>query len=109
MRSVCFISRIFFSGDQARREYEPAALLSFPFAFVIMENAQACSQVEQFIVRECELLRPRQVVLSHHDNFSGAAGAPDLTDLAPVHEELGRVLPRLEVVTMTLGGTATLW
>jgi L-ascorbate metabolism protein UlaG (beta-lactamase superfamily) len=64
--------------------------------------------VEQFIVRECELLRPRQVIFSHHDNFSGAEGAPDLTDLAPVHEELARVLPRLEVVTMDLGGSVTL-
>src|SRR5688572_3159162 len=64
--------------------------------------------VEQFIVRECELLRPRQVIFSHHDNFAGASGAPDLTDLTPVHEELARVLPRLEVVTMDLGGSATL-
>lgn len=64
--------------------------------------------VEQFIVRECELLRPRQVILSHHDNFAGAEGAPDLTDLTPVHEELARVLPRLEVVTVPLGGSVTL-
>lgn len=64
--------------------------------------------VEQFVVRECELLRPRQVVLSHHDNFAGTEGAPDITDLTPVHEELSRVLPRLEVVTMDLGGAATL-
>ena len=64
--------------------------------------------VEQFIARECELLRPRQVLLSHHDNFAGAEGAPDLTDLTPVHEALARVTPRPEVVTMELGGSVPL-
>lgn len=65
--------------------------------------------VEQFIVRECELLRPREVILGHHDNFSGTPGAPDLTDLTPVHEELARVLPRVRVTSMPLGGRATLF
>lgn len=64
--------------------------------------------VEDFIVRECELLRPRQIVLSHHDNFTGAPDAPDVTDLTPVHEALTRILPRLEVLTPDLGGTVTL-
>jgi L-ascorbate metabolism protein UlaG (beta-lactamase superfamily) len=64
--------------------------------------------VEQFIARECELLRPRQVILSHHDNFAGAEGAPDITDLTPVHEALARVSPRPEVVTVELGGSVTL-
>lgn len=64
--------------------------------------------VEQFIAGECELLRPRQVILSHHDNFGGVAGAPDLTDLTPVREALGRVTPRPEVVTIDLGGSVTL-
>ncbi|MPZ99237.1 MAG: MBL fold metallo-hydrolase [Dehalococcoidia bacterium] len=64
--------------------------------------------VEQFVVRECELLRPRQVVLSHHDNFGGAPDVPDVTDLAPVHEELARILPRVEVLAMGLGEGVTL-
>lgn len=65
--------------------------------------------VEQFILRECELLRPKQVILGHHDNFSGTAGAPALTDLTPVHNELARVLPRVHVTTMPLGGRVTLF
>lgn len=64
--------------------------------------------VEQFIVRECELLRPRAVVFGHHDNFSGIADVPDVTDLTPVHEELGRVLPNVEVLSVDLGGSVTL-
>ena len=65
--------------------------------------------VEDFIVRECELLRPRRVILGHHDNFAGIEGAPDITDLTPVLEELDRVTPGVEVVPMKLGGRVTLW
>ena len=65
--------------------------------------------VEDFIVREVELLRPGRVILGHHDNFSGAEGAPDLTDLGPVEEMLARVTPRVEVVPMELGGRVTLF
>ncbi len=64
--------------------------------------------VEQFIVRECELLRPRAVVFGHHDNFSGVADVPDLTDLAPVRDELLRVLPNIEVLSVDLGGSVTI-
>lgn len=64
--------------------------------------------VEGFIAGECALLRPRQVVLSHHDNFGGNEGAPDQTDLTPVHEALASVTPRPEVVTIELGGSVTL-
>ena len=62
---------------------------------------------EQFILRECELIRPRQVLFGHHDNYAGAAGLPDLTDLGPVHAELARVMPRLEVLEVGLGGRIT--
>lgn len=65
--------------------------------------------VEQFIARECELLRPRQIILSHHDNFAGRPDAPDVTDMKPVHEDLARVTPGVEVVTMTLGGSVVLF
>ncbi len=64
--------------------------------------------VEQFIVRECELLRPRAVVLGHHDNFSGVADVPDVTDLTPIHTELARVLPNVQVLTVDLGGSVTI-
>ena len=62
---------------------------------------------EQFILRECELIRPRQVLSGHHDNYAGAAGLPDLTDLGPVHAELARVMPRLEVLEVGLAGRIT--
>ena len=65
--------------------------------------------VEDFIVREVELLRPGRVILGHHDNFAGAEGAPDLTDLGPVEEMLARVTPGVEVVPMELGGRVTLF
>ncbi|MDA0302458.1 MAG: MBL fold metallo-hydrolase [Chloroflexi bacterium] len=65
--------------------------------------------VEDFVVRECELLRPSRVVLSHHDNFAGVEGNPDVADLTPVHEALARVLPRVEVLPVDLGGRLTLW
>ena len=64
--------------------------------------------VEQFIVRECELLRPRAVVFGHHDNFSGVPDVPDVTDLTPVHDELARVLPNVEVLPVELGGSITI-
>ena len=64
--------------------------------------------VEGFIAGECALLRPRQVILSHHDNFTGTAAAPDLTDLTPVREALARLETPPEVVTMELGGSVTL-
>lgn len=65
--------------------------------------------VEDFIVREVELLRPKRVILGHHDNFAGVEGAPDLTDLGPVEEMLDRVTPGVEVVPMELGGRVTLF
>lgn len=64
--------------------------------------------LDQFVVRECELLRPREIVLGHHDNYAGTPGLPDVTDMTPVHEELARVLPRLTIRTMELGGSIRL-
>ena len=65
--------------------------------------------VEDFIVREVELLRPQRVILGHHDNFAGVEGAPNLTGLGPVEEALARVTPGVEVVPMELGGRVTLF
>lgn len=65
--------------------------------------------VEDFVVRECELLRPGRVILGHHDNFTGHEGAPDVTDMGPVEEALARVTPNVEVVRMDLGGRVTLF
>ena len=47
----------------------------------------------QFVARQADLIRPKQVILSHHDNwlpgFSGAA------DVAPIRAELRVGLPVL--------------
>ena len=49
------------------------------------------------------------MLLSHHDNFTGAPDAPDVTDMTPVHDELARRHPNIEVLTMDLGGSLTLF
>ncbi len=65
--------------------------------------------VEHVIARECELPRPARVVLSHHDNFAGIADAPEVADVTPVHEELARRQPEVDILTMQLGGSITLF
>jgi L-ascorbate metabolism protein UlaG (beta-lactamase superfamily) len=52
-----------------------------------------------FIGREVELLRPRRVILNHHDDFAGSGRAP-LDDVGPIREELSRRAPRTELVEM---------
>jgi L-ascorbate metabolism protein UlaG (beta-lactamase superfamily) len=53
----------------------------------------------QFMAREVDLLRPRRVVLSHHDDWN-ATGADPRRTFEPVRDELGRQAPRVEVVDM---------
>jgi len=52
----------------------------------------------QFVARQADLIRPKQVILSHHDNwlpgFSGAA------NVVPIRTELARWAPRTELVEM---------
>jgi L-ascorbate metabolism protein UlaG (beta-lactamase superfamily) len=52
----------------------------------------------QFVARQADLIRPKQVILSHHDNwlpgFSGAA------DVKPIRAELSRFAPRTQLVEM---------
>ncbi len=50
----------------------------------------------QFVAREAWLLRPRRVILSHHDDWLPGFSAP--VDVVPIREELGRWLPRTELV-----------
>ena len=52
----------------------------------------------QFVAREVELLRPRRVVLSHHDDW--LPGFSRAVEVAPIRAELGRVAPRTELVEM---------
>jgi L-ascorbate metabolism protein UlaG (beta-lactamase superfamily) len=54
----------------------------------------------QFMAREADLLRPRRIVLSHHDDwFPPTTSPPDATNAA-VREELGRQQPHIELVEM---------
>jgi L-ascorbate metabolism protein UlaG (beta-lactamase superfamily) len=45
----------------------------------------------QFVAREASLLRPKRVILSHHDDWLPGFSAP--TDIAPIREELARFAP----------------
>jgi hypothetical protein len=52
----------------------------------------------QFVTREADLLRPRRIVLSHHDDWMPPATRP--TDTTPIREELARQAPYAELVEM---------
>jgi L-ascorbate metabolism protein UlaG (beta-lactamase superfamily) len=58
------------------------------------------SSLSQFIAREADLLRPRRIVLSHHDNWMPPVTRPHV-DVAPIREELARQAPYTELVEMT--------
>jgi L-ascorbate metabolism protein UlaG (beta-lactamase superfamily) len=53
----------------------------------------------QFMAREVDLLRPRRVVLSHHDDWN-ATGATVERTYEPVRDELKRQAPHVELVSM---------
>lgn len=52
----------------------------------------------QFVAREVELLRPRRVILGHHDDWMPPATRP--RDTAPIRAELARAAPGVELVDM---------
>ncbi len=52
----------------------------------------------QFVAREADLLRPRSIVLGHHDDWNPPVTGP--TDMEPIEHELARQAPRLELVQM---------
>lgn len=52
----------------------------------------------QFVAREADLLRPRRIVLNHHDNWMPPTTRP--TDTRPIREELRRQAPHVELVEM---------
>jgi hypothetical protein len=61
----------------------------------------------QFVAREVELLQPRRVVLSHHDDW--LPGFSVATDVAPIRDELARVAPGAELIELGyLDGTEIL-
>jgi L-ascorbate metabolism protein UlaG (beta-lactamase superfamily) len=61
----------------------------------------------QFVAREVELLRPRRVVLSHHDNW--LPGFSVDTDVGPIRDEVARAAPAAELIDLGyLDGTQIL-
>jgi L-ascorbate metabolism protein UlaG (beta-lactamase superfamily) len=52
----------------------------------------------QFVARQADLLRPRRLVLCHHDNW--LPGFSIDTDVKPIREELARVVPNVEMLEL---------
>jgi L-ascorbate metabolism protein UlaG (beta-lactamase superfamily) len=52
----------------------------------------------QFVAREVELLRPRRVFLSHHDDW--LPGFSKAIDVRPIREEITRRMPGTELIEM---------
>jgi L-ascorbate metabolism protein UlaG (beta-lactamase superfamily) len=52
----------------------------------------------QFVARQADLLRPRRVVLSHHDNW--LPGFSRAIEIVPIRAELARWAPRTELIEM---------
>jgi L-ascorbate metabolism protein UlaG (beta-lactamase superfamily) len=52
----------------------------------------------RFVAREADLLRPRRVVLSHHDDW--LPGFSNAIDTKPIRDELARCYPPAELVEL---------
>ena len=52
----------------------------------------------QFVAREVDLVGPRRVVLSHHDDW--LPGFSVATDVAPIRREIARVAPRATLLDL---------
>ena len=52
----------------------------------------------QFVAREADLLRPRRIVLGHHDDWNPPVSSP--TDMEPIEWELSRQAPKVELAQM---------
>lgn len=52
----------------------------------------------EFVARQADLLRPRRVILGHHDDWLPGFSVP--TRIAPIREALSRRVPRTELVEL---------
>jgi L-ascorbate metabolism protein UlaG (beta-lactamase superfamily) len=52
----------------------------------------------QFVARQADLIRPKRVILSHHDNW--LPGFSSATKVEPIRSEMARWVPRTELVEM---------
>ena len=51
-----------------------------------------------FVAAEVQLLRPRRVILGHHDDWLPGVSVP--TDTAPIRAAIGRTSPAAELLEM---------
>jgi L-ascorbate metabolism protein UlaG (beta-lactamase superfamily) len=61
----------------------------------------------QFVARQVDLLRPRRVILSHHDDW--LPGFSRAIDVKPIRDEIARVRPQAELVEMGYGAAYPLF
>jgi len=52
----------------------------------------------QFVAREADLLRPKTIILNHHDNWMPPVTREGGTDVTSIREELSRVSPYVELL-----------
>jgi len=52
----------------------------------------------QFVARQADLLRPRRVILDHHDDWLPGFSVP--TRIAPIRETMARSVPRTELIEL---------
>lgn len=52
----------------------------------------------QFVAREADLLRPKTIILNHHDDWMPPITARNGTDVSSIREELARVTPYVELL-----------
>ena len=63
----------------------------------------------QFVAREADLLRPKTVILNHHDNWMPPVTREGGTDVTSIREELSRVTPYVELLEVGyMAGTRVL-
>ncbi|MBN4064542.1 MBL fold metallo-hydrolase [Dehalococcoides mccartyi] len=54
--------------------------------------------VEQYIAGVVTTVKPKRIVLGHHDNWAGSLTAPDLMDVTPIRDAIAIVSPATEVI-----------
>ena len=52
----------------------------------------------QFVAREADILRPKSIILNHHDNWFPPLTKDGGTDITPIREELSRMVPTAKLL-----------
>ena len=80
------------------RDLRPDAALLAAAGRGNMDGEPIQGTLAQFVAREADLLRPRRIVLGHHDDWNPPVTSP--TDMEPIEHELSRQVPSVELVQM---------